>query len=117
MERMGPLLLKVLREFQAKRTRSRKAPHALHQGAIPRSSHSIPLSPSPNHNGQQHRRSSRHRVARLLHQKAGRANGHCRGQGHQQTGGDHQNPLHVRGGRGRRNNNPENSILWAAEPM
>ncbi len=82
MERMGPLLLKVLRELQAKRTRSRKAPHTLHQGAIPRPPCSIPLNPSTDHNGQQHRRNPWHRVVQLIHQKAGKANGHCRGQRH-----------------------------------
>ncbi len=117
MERVGPLLLEVLRKLQTKRTRSRKAPHTLHQGAIPWPSCPISLSQSSDHNGQQHRRSPWYRIARLIHQKAGRANGYCRGQRHQQISGDHQDPLHVRGGRHRRNDNPENSLLWAAESM
>jgi hypothetical protein len=45
------------------------------------------------------------------------ANGYCWGQRHHQISWDHRDPLHVRGGRHRRNDSPENSLLWAVESM
>ncbi|CAK9234375.1 unnamed protein product [Sphagnum troendelagicum] len=117
MERPQPLLLTVHAEFRRQRIRSRKAPHALDQSAVPGPPRTVPKHQNTHHHGEQARRGVGHRSRRLLHQKTGRPHGDHRSLGHNEACGLHPNTIY--GGRcfNHGNNPPKDSLLRAAEPM